>query len=218
MSLKALLGLNKPALSKEEAEEQQRLISANDFINVRDIRGNFLYSKDGYIFAYLKIEPVSLDLLSQNEKLKKVKNFAAEFSSERQDYKLFSIARPVDISHVTAGLSNVLNQADEAIQKDLLKQEIRAVSDFAISGEVIERNFYMVIWESQRIDGENYLLKRAWELVQKFANCEIRADLADQASIVQLCNLFANPSYAHLDDGDFDAAIPFLNLKGGENT
>ena len=32
-------------------------ISANRFLNIKDIQGNFLYTTDGKVLAYLKIYP-----------------------------------------------------------------------------------------------------------------------------------------------------------------
>ncbi|MDR2903668.1 MAG: hypothetical protein LBU77_04105, partial [Clostridiales bacterium] len=79
-------------------ERLRKIQTANDFVNVKDVRGSVLYSKDGLIFAFLRIQPISLDLLSPCEQAKKIKNFAAEFSAEKKGFKFFSISRPVDIS------------------------------------------------------------------------------------------------------------------------
>jgi hypothetical protein len=62
-------------------------------VNVKDVRGPILYSKDGLLFAFLRIQPISLDLLSPKEKEKKIRTFSAEFSSERKGFKFLSISR-----------------------------------------------------------------------------------------------------------------------------
>ena len=204
----------KDAQSAERLKKQQ---TANEFVNVKDIRGSVLYSRDGLLFAFLRIQPISLDLLSPREKEKKIRSFAAEFSAEKKRFKFFSISRPVDISGLSANLTRQLAEATDSAQKDLLNNEIREVSAFAMTGEVTERQFYFVLWESAASDGEKELLRRARELENRFSGCEIVAELCGQGPIIRLLNLFANPSYAHLEDEDVDAAIPFIAERGNRS-
>jgi hypothetical protein len=196
------------------AERLRKTQTANEFVNVKDVRGAALYSKDGLIFAFLRIQPISLDLLSPREKEKKIRSFAAEFSAEKKGFKFFSISRPVDISGLSARLTHLLAEAADSAQKDLLNNEIREVSAFALTGEVTERQFYLVLWEHAGSDGEKELLRRARELENRFSGCEIVAELCGQGPVVRLLNLFANPNYAHLEDDDIEPAIPFIAEKG----
>ena len=205
-------GKKKDALTADRLRKTQ---TANEFVNVKDVRGSILYSKDGLLFAFLRIQPISLDLLSPREKEKKIKSFAAEFSSEKKGFKFFSISRPVDISGLSARLTHLLSEATDPAQKDLLNHEIREVSAFALTGEVTERQFYLVIWEQAGNDGEKEIQRRARELENRFSGCEIVAELCGQGPIIRLLNLFANPNYAHLEDDDVEPAIPFIAEKGG---
>jgi len=203
---------------KKDAEATERLRktqTANEFVNVKDVRGPALFSKDGLVFAFLRIQPISLDLLSPREKEKKIRAFAAEFSAEKKGFKFFSISRPVDISGLSARLTRLLAEATDAAQKDLLNHEIRKMSAFALTGEVTERQFHLILWENAGADGEKELLRRARELENRFAGCEIVADLCGQGPVIRLLNLFANPNYAHLEDDDVAPAIPMLAGKGG---
>ena len=42
--------------------------TANEFINVKDIKGKFLYTRDGMALCYLKVNPISIVLFSKTEK------------------------------------------------------------------------------------------------------------------------------------------------------
>jgi hypothetical protein len=200
--------------SSKNDEKLRKTLTANEFVNVKDARGPILYSKDGLLFAFLRIQPISLDLLSPKEKEKKIRTFSAEFSSERKGFKFLSISRPVDISGLSARLTSLLAEATDAARKDLLNHEIREVSAFALTGEVTERQFYLIIWEHAGDDGEKELLRRARELENRLSGCEIEAELCGQGPVVRLLNLFANPNYAHLDDDDITPAIPMLTKWG----
>ncbi|MDR1321165.1 MAG: hypothetical protein LBK56_07025 [Gracilibacteraceae bacterium] len=209
----SLLGLfsNK---KQGDAGAERRAQTAGEFVNVKDVRGPVLYGKDSLLFAFLRIQPISLDLLSPREKEKKIKSFAAEFSAEKKGFKFFSISRPVDISGMSARLARLLTEATGAAQKDLLHHEIREMSAFALTGEVTERQFYIILWEHASGDGEKELLRRARELETRFSGCEITAELCGQGTVIRLLNLFANPNYAHLEDEDVAPAIPMLAAKG----
>jgi hypothetical protein len=198
----------------QTAERLRKAQTANEFVNVKDVHGSVLYGKDGLLFAFLRIQPISLDLLSPREKEKKIRSFAAGFSAEKKGFKFFSISRPVDISGLSARLTGLLAEATDAAQKDLLNHEIREVSAFALTGEVTERQFYLILWEHAGADGEKELLRRARELENRFSGCEIVAELCDQRTVIRLLNLFANPNYAHLEDDDISPAIPILAAKG----
>ena len=190
---------------------QARQMTANEFVNVQAVRGSILYAKDGSLFAFLRIQPISLDLLSPREKEAKIHSFAAEFSSEKKNYKFFSISRPVDISRLIMRLTGLLSETTDPIQKEMLNAEISEIVSFALTGEVTERQFYIVIWESG--GGEKELLRRARELENRFASCEITAEICDKSTIIQLLNLFSNPNYAHLEDSDVTPAIPALAME-----
>lgn len=203
----------KKTLTKEEIKQQERIVTANEFVNVRDIRGNILYSKDNKIFCYIKIEPLSIETLSQEEKYRLVNLFASEFSSENKKYKFFSISQTVDISYQTANIASLIKSSDEQIQKKILMEEMRAISEFATSGEVIDREFFLILWEDNKRESKNELLQRANIYMQKFSNCDTKSEIANEATIIKLCNLFANPSYAHIEDNTYEASIPLLKMR-----
>lgn len=197
--------------NKSEKKLSKREITANVFLNVKDVKNKILYTKDNMIFCYIKLQPISLELLSAQEKLGFVRNLTAELSSERKAFKFFMISRPVDISTIIHDLSEVYAKTNNPVQKDLLKNNISVMNSFAMNGDVIERQFYTIIWEKLTDDSEKEILKRANELRNKFQNCSIHAEIADQSMIIKLCNLYANPAYAHFEDTDITPTIPLIN-------
>ena len=49
--------------NKKDKELPLQVKTARDFTNVKDIQGNLLYTRDGYVIGYLRIYPFNLDLL-----------------------------------------------------------------------------------------------------------------------------------------------------------
>ncbi len=197
----------------------QNQVSAQRFINVKDIKGRVLYGKDGNVFGYIRLQPISIDLLSNNEKKILINNLSSELSTLDKPFKFFCISRPVDISGLIDEFMVLYGDTDDEVQKALLEQEIKLYKYFAVSGDVIERQFYMIIWDKMTDDAEYNLNKRAKELINKFRNCGISGEILGEEQIIGLCNLFANPSYAHMEDSDVSAGLPILkeNSHGGND-
>ena len=123
-------------------------------------------------------------------------------SSIQYSFKFIAVSRPVDISPLISELSELLTTSDPK-QKELLKQEILEMSTFALSGEVVERQFYVVIWDKAEQGAEKDLLVKAKEFASNFTDNGISCDILEQQDIVRLCNLINNPAYMHLEDTSF---------------
>ena len=59
-------------------------ITANDFVDVKDIKGMFLYTKSNKIFCYLRIYPFNLDLLTTEDRRNLTNRLAAAFDGDRK--------------------------------------------------------------------------------------------------------------------------------------
>ena len=103
----------------------------------------------------------------------------------------------------------MLKEAEDK-RKELLRQEILQMGGFALSGEIVERQFYIALWEKQEEGIERDLLKRASLLCEKFATGGVACDILTEKEIVRLINLVNNPSYTHLEDAETAASIPVL--------
>lgn len=187
---------NKP--SKDQISESQK--TAQEFVNVKDIHDRFLYTRDGQVIAYIKINPISIDLFSDNEKELICKVLTAELSSIQKPFKFLAVSRPVDITPLVNEYQVLLSETTDQKQKELLRNEIMEISNFAMSGEVIERNFFIMLWSKYREGVESELIKECKEVIQKFESANITCDVIREQEIVRLCNLINNPAYAHIED------------------
>lgn len=200
-------------LDIEERKKEIARKTAQDFVNVRDIRDRFLYTRDGYIMTYIQATPIDINLLSLNEKTTATRALTAEISSERKPFKFLAVSRPVDISPLLTEYQNIINDTVDQIQKELLRQEMYALSNFALSGEVVERQFYFILWEVYEEGIERDILKRSMEFMTKLTtgnNLNIKCNVLDESKIVRLCNLINNPAYANIEETTFAPSIPLL--------
>ena len=198
-------------MGKKKADEiSPREKSANEFVNVKDIKDSVLYTKDGYVFSYIRVPPIALELISEAEKAVIIKNLSIELSTEQKPFIFFDISRPVNLSELVDDLSDSYMVAQTPQQKELLKNSIDTINGFAMSGDVIERQFYFILWEKYYDGAHDDLLHRASEFCIKLTTVQKDVKILTDNEIVQLCNLFANPSCSHFEDGNVMPSLPIL--------
>ena len=193
-------------------KKDQKKITANDFVNVRDIHDTILYTKDNYIFSYVKLFPISIDLLSASEKDLMINTLTAELSSETKPFQFFAISQTVDMSRLINSLYEVLNDTSNNTRRKLINNEINKIASFTMSGDIVERQFFIIIWERLSDENTQILKRRATELAYKFQSCSVNAEVLQQNGIYHLIKLFAHPQSGHLDitDDNYHPTIPFL--------
>ena len=190
-------------------QESLAIQTAQEFMNVRDIQDKYLYTNDGLVLTFVRIHSISIDLYSKMEKNNLIRQLTAELSDIQYPFKFLAVSRPVDISPVITDMQSMLKEADDR-RKELLRQEILQMSGYALSGEIVERQFYVSLWEKTEEGAEKELLKRATLFSEKFSGCGIPCDVLGEKEIVRLLNLVHNPSYTHLEDTEYSASIPLL--------
>ena len=84
------------------------------------------------------------------------------------------------------------------------------MSIYAISGEVIERQFYIVLWDKYQEGIAKDLLKECREFINKFESGNIGCEIFKGQEIVRLCNLINNPAYVHVENIEIEKTIPVL--------
>lgn len=204
-----LLVLKNSKVKHSTGEEDYALQTAQEYINVRDVKDRYLYTKDGLVLTFLRIHAISIDLYSKAEKKNLIKQLTTELSDIQYPFKFTAVSRPVDISPLITDMQSMLKNADDK-RKELLRQEILQMSSYALSGEIVERQFYISVWEKQEDGVEKDLLKRVSLLAEKFTTNGVGCDILGEKEIVRLLNLVNNPSYTHLEDTEFGASIPTL--------
>lgn len=191
-------------------EEKQR--SCNDEINILDIKNNAIYTRDNYVIMALKLNSINIQLFSKRELTQKVKEITSELSSDLSELKFLSISRPVDVTELVEKLREILSKSDIQKQKNLLKQNIKETIRLTITGEVVERQNFITIFEKNSDTAEKELLKRAMDLVNKFGNCGIKVDILNEQELIQLCNSTLNINFAFREDNEFEEKIPYLQV------
>jgi len=179
-------------------------------INILDIKNNLIYTRDNLIIAILKINSLNMQLFSKKELINKIKDITSELSTETKEFKMTSIARPVDVGSLIDFLRNILNNSTDSIQKRLLRENIRETLNLTLVGDAVERQNLLIISEVLSDNAEQEIQKRAREIVQKFDNCGMKLEILNDQYLIQVCNSFTNMSVATKEDSDYQDYIPHL--------
>lgn len=184
--------------------------TAEQEINILDIKNNLIYTRDNLVIAILKINSLNMQLFSKKELINKIKDITSELSTETKEFKMTSIARPVDVGSLINFLRNILNNSTDSIQKRLLRENIRETLNLTLIGDAVERQNLLIISEPLSDNAEQEIQKRAREIVQKFDNCGMKLEILNDQYLIQVCNSFTNMSVATKEDSDYQDYIPHL--------
>lgn len=183
------------AANKISAQE-----TANEFTNVKDVRGIFLYTKDNYIMAFLRVYALNINLLSQDEKRAKCQALTASFESDRKDFAYSAFPREIDLDVYKEDLKNLYNsELTDIGRRHLLAEMLIEANELATSGKNYEHQHYIKLWEpvsGDKSNAETVLKNRAEEFKERYANAGIRTEILKDADILKLCNLYGNPTQA----------------------
>lgn len=193
---------------KENAQLDRSALAektAQDFVNVRDVGQNTLYTMDGMVYCYVLIDGICPELFSDSE-LKNISHkLASDLSKVRHPWKFVSVSRPIDLKKTLQVYSDTYAVAEEG-RRALLKQEMKELGDMANRGDTLERKHYAIVYGKS--NEESKVLKCAENLAKIFSENRVTASLLNKKGIVELCNLVNIPAYSHIENRyDFDNTI-----------
>ncbi len=143
---------------------------------------------------YLRIESIIIVLYSKSEKEILMKSLTAELSEIQYPFKFIAVSRPVDISPIISNMQEMIKFSNDN-QKELLKKEIIEMNNFAMSGDIVERQFYISIWDKYQEGIEKEINRKAMLLAEKFTINNINCEILNQREIMKFINLINNPRF-----------------------
>lgn len=197
----AVLVSKKSAASVKETGD-----SANDFINVLDIKEDIICTKEGLI-SVLKIQPIYVDLLSKTEEKMLIQGITSDLSKINDSFKLLCISRPIDIAPLLEAFQDELSVSTN-IRRELLRAEINEMTEYALSGTIVERQFFMLFEEPYKKDTKQRLQERIAKAISNSENLTL--ELLTQKELIKFCNLIYNPASVNLEDTNIEENVPVL--------
>lgn len=200
--------INIKIFSKEKTQ------SLNDFLNIKDIKDNYLYTLDGQVILFIKVFPINIELLSDNELEVKMDANSIEFSNEQYPYKIIVIPRAVDISEHIREQEELKKTLDDEVCIKIINNRIIATTEIVENKNIIENEFYIMIYDNFKDNIENELNKRANNWIKRLKNCELKSEVLEERDIILLIKSFTIPEFARTEGTDYADNIVKIKRKG----
>ena len=192
--------------------KKQKDISLNEFLNIADIEDNCITTIDGFILMILNIKAQNFGLLSEKELVNRMNSMSVEFSNERYPYKILIIPKIVDITETIKEQEELKQKVDNEIFREIIENRINFLQNFVSDKEIIENDFFLIIWEKESEKAKIELQKRASNWKNRLRNCELKSEILNNEELIYLIKTFNLTSYKN-EDNDYKNHISKIDRK-----
>ena len=193
---------------------KEKTQSLNEFLNIKDIKDNYLYTLDGQVILFIKVFPINIELLSDDELEVKMDANSIEFSNEQYPYKILVIPRAVDISEHIREQEELKKTLDDEVCIKIINNRIIDTTEIVENKNIIENEFYIMIYDNLKDNIENELNKRANNWIKRLKNCELKSEVLEERDIILLIKSFTIPEFARTEGTDYGDNIVKIKRKG----
>ena len=187
--------------------------SLNQFLNIKDIKGNYLYTLDEQVISFIKVNPMNIELLSDKELETKMDFASIEFSNEQFPYKIIVIPRAVDISDYIRE-QELRNKLTNDVCIEIINNRIISTTEMIENKNIIENEFYIMIFDANKDNIEIELNKRANNWISRLKNCGLKSEILEERDIILLVKSFTIPEFARTEGTDYRDNIVQIKRKG----
>lgn len=191
--------------------------SLNEFLNIKNIDENFLYTLDNKVITFIKVYPINTELFSEEELENKMDSMSVEFSNEQYAYSIFVIPRKVDISEYVKEQEELKKNIQDEISIKIVEKRIIATHELVADKNIIENEFYLYIWEEDSDNVKEKILKRANNWRKRFKDCGFETEILEKTQIILLAKSFTIPEFARKESVDYDDSIVRIRRRSARN-
>lgn len=177
---------------KKKKTSDEKLLTAQEFLNVEEISGGILYSRDGTLFGYLSVRAGDNQLLSDGEKVTRAQNLTAALAAgDSEPFQILSVPRTIDTTGMIEYLAEKRKTTREDARLKLLNGEISALQEMAREGTK-EPMIVLKCWVKASRGADLILKKRLMELRGKLSENQVTAEVMTDQEITYFCKIFAD--------------------------
>ena len=191
--------------------------SLNEFLNIKNIDENFLYTLDNKVITFIKVYPINTELFSEEELENKMESMSVEFSNEQYAYSIFVIPRQADITEYVKEQEELKKNIQDEISIKIVEKRIIATHELVADKNIIENEFYLYIWEEDSDNVKEKILKRANNWRKRFKDCGFETEILEKTQIILLAKSFTIPEFARKESVDYDDSIVRIRRRSARN-
>lgn len=196
---------------KQGKKQHENQKTVQDFMNVMDI-DQYIHTKDQYLIGFLHVSGRKSDLLSDQEKRSLTAQMTADVSTCNFPWQILAVSQPEDNSDIIYQYQELLEETDDPMRKKLLREAIRYQNELMLSGESMERQIYIKVWEYQKDGADRDLMDKLQQLTKSFDVSGYSVEVLRKNAIIRLCHLIHNPMAVlyEADTGTESTVLPRL--------
>ena len=121
-----------------------------------------MYTLDNQVISFIKVEPMNLELFSDEELETKMNLASIEFSNEQFPYKILVMPRLIDISEYIKEQEELKKQVENEVSIEIVNRRITDITELVENKNMIENEFYIMIYtDGKEIGAENRCGRRS---------------------------------------------------------
>jgi hypothetical protein len=203
------------ALGFKKAAPVDPRASIQDWMPIADIEDGYAVAKNGDCIGYLRVYPIDITLMSENEKARIIAAVKEAINGEKEPFEIFSIPRPVDLEAYLGELNSKVAQAGNPKRRLVLRDSIEYAVKTVASGSCVERQHYIICRQRKGTKAEEELYNRLSEFRNRLRIAGIRAEICGDNDIITVCSLFAAPQMTAMLPNKFELSI-VPTFEGGK--
>lgn len=189
--------LKKNDMGNSQAADKKK--TAQQWMPIVDINAGAVIQKNNEFTVALRLYPVNIDLLSDNELAKIISICHEAINGLNMSFQTISMGRPVDLDEHLNKLDEKMRSTDDPIRKQLSAGYLRQASEMARSGNTLERRFYLIIKGQQEKKAREELKNKAMEIASNLIPCGLGAELLNDVELMDMHFCFSHPGQAAIE-------------------
>lgn len=196
---------------------EETLMTVRDFIDAKDVKGIYLYRKDGHVLGYLRVYFFNLNLKSKPEKRGITDILTSSFKDDRKDFDYFTLPREIDLDKYKDLLKGMHTNTVDLGKRHILAKMMLEGARLSMSGQNYEHQHFIRIWsrDKSRERAEDEVRERLKDFRARYAAVDITTKILEEQDIIKLCNLFGNSLQASFERADNNRMYePIMQMEG----
>lgn len=139
-----------------------------NWLNLKTIKNNIIYTKDGYMVTGVKIQPKNIFILEQFQADNIIFGLMNFYNTIDFEFWLVIADRPVDISMYQAEMQILFNKTNDPKLRKIIAQDMNK-GDVFVNNQVSDIEYY-ILFKEKKLD---ILQKKLRNLINGISSCDL---------------------------------------------
>ena len=172
--------------------------SVQSKINVLDIRNGLIHRKDGSVVTILQVMPFNLNLLSENEQNRKIKEVESVLQRLEMPFQVMALSKPTDLSNYKHSIHQLKENTIDPMKKELLRFYSEQAERIVNNGQAMERQFFIILTaKPEKVDQLSYieheLLQKGFDLMGDLRSINMPCQVLLDQELRELLMIYFHP-------------------------